>query len=121
MLISGDGKIARGPSLLKFSYATLLCSFLCLKNPTYELVSSGKTDYAETLKIRYNPKLIDFEGLLKYFFTIHDSTTQNRQGKDVGRQYRSIVFYSNNKEKNIYVGTSKKWEFKDLEFTKKNN
>ena len=74
-----------------------------IKNPTYELVSSGKTDYAETLKIRYNPKLIDFEGLVKYFFTIHDSTTLNRQGNDVGRQYRSIVFYSNNKEKNIFL------------------
>ena len=62
-----------------------------IKNPTYESVSSGKTDYAETLKIKYNPKLIDFEHLLKYFFTIHDPTTLNRQGNDIGRQYLSLI------------------------------
>ena len=70
-------------------------------DPTYEKVSTGKTGYAETIKIIYdnNTKFID---LLKYFFTIHDPTTLNKQGNDIGTQYRSIVFYQNTKEKKIY-------------------
>jgi len=70
-------------------------------NPTYEQVSSGATGHAETTKIEYDPTLISYEGLLKIFFAIHDPTAINRQGNDVGPQYRSIIFYANDLQKEI--------------------
>ena len=63
------------------------------KNPTYHQVSSGTTGYAETVQIYYDPKVIDFGTLLDIFFTAHDPTQLNRQGPDVGTQYRSEIFY----------------------------
>lgn len=63
-------------------------------NPTYEQVSSGKTGHAEVIEVRYNPDEIAFEELLRVFFATHDPTTQNRQGSDVGSQYRSVIFYT---------------------------
>jgi len=65
-----------------------------LKNPSYEEVCSGKTGHAEVVRIRYNPDKIDFEKLLEVFFLTHDPTTSNRQGADIGTQYRSVVFYT---------------------------
>jgi peptide-methionine (S)-S-oxide reductase len=61
-------------------------------NPTYEQVCSGATGHAEVVRIEYDPSVISFRDLLDVFFTIHDPTTVDRQGNDVGSQYRSVIF-----------------------------
>ncbi len=63
--------------------------------PTYEQVRSGQTGHAESIQISFNPQIIPYEQLLQIFFSIHDSTQLNRQGADIGSQYRSIIFYHN--------------------------
>lgn len=70
--------------------------------PKYTDVVSGKTGHAETIKIKYDSNIISFLELLIFFFDIHDPTTLNKQGADIGTNYRSIVFYNNFKQKNIY-------------------
>jgi len=70
-------------------------------NPTYEQVSSGATGHAEATQIIFDPAKISFEELLEVFFATHDPTTLNRQGADVGTQYRSEVFYNDNEQKKI--------------------
>ncbi|MCH5597878.1 peptide-methionine (S)-S-oxide reductase MsrA [Niabella ginsengisoli] len=78
------------------------------KNPTYEEVSSGNTGFAEALQIVYDPSVVSFDELLEIFWKTHDPTTLNRQGNDVGTQYRSGVYYhdENQKEKAEYYKTS---------------
>jgi len=71
------------------------------KNPTYAQVSGGRTGHAEAVEIYYDPEQIDYETLLKIFFTAHDPTQLNRQGPDIGKQYRSSVFYHNEKQKTL--------------------
>ena len=71
-----------------------------IKNPTYEQVSTGDTGHTEVIRIEYDPKLVSFYALLTIFFASHDATTLNRQGNDVGTQYRSVVFYTTNAQKN---------------------
>ena len=69
------------------------------KNPTYEEVCGGRTGHAEVIKIDFDPGEIAFKDLLAVFFTTHDPTTLNRQGNDVGTQYRSAIFYADEEQK----------------------
>lgn len=68
-------------------------------NPTYEEVSAGETGHAEVIRIEYDPAHVSFQTLLTIFFASHDSTTLNRQGNDVGTQYRSVIFYTTDTQK----------------------
>jgi methionine-S-sulfoxide reductase len=70
-------------------------------NPTYEQSSSGKTGHAESIEVKFDPKKLSYEQLLKVFFRMHNPTTVDRQGNDVGSQYRSEIFYLNDSQKNI--------------------
>ena len=70
-----------------------------VSNPTYERVCSGTTGHAEVTQVHFSPSIISFQELLGIFFTIHDPTTFNRQGPDVGSQYRSAVFYHGPEQK----------------------
>ncbi|WP_394996271.1 peptide-methionine (S)-S-oxide reductase MsrA [Emticicia sp.] len=71
------------------------------KNPTYKDVCSGQTGHAEVCQITYNPQKVSFEELLEVFWKTHDPTTLNRQGNDVGTQYRSAIFYHDNTQQAI--------------------
>jgi peptide-methionine (S)-S-oxide reductase len=68
------------------------------ENPTYEEVCSGSTGHAEVIRIEFDPSIISYRDLLTVFFATHDPTTRNRQGNDVGTQYRSSVFYTNEEQ-----------------------
>jgi peptide-methionine (S)-S-oxide reductase len=72
-----------------------------MANPDYNTVCSGVTGHAECLEITYDPGKISFEEMLEVFFQTHDPTTPNRQGNDVGSQYRSVIFYHNDTQKDI--------------------
>jgi len=72
-----------------------------LNNPTYEAVCSGTTGHAEVVQITYDPTIVSFKNLLEIFWKIHDPTTLNRQGADIGTQYRSVIFYHDEKQKKI--------------------
>ncbi len=81
------------------------------KNPTYEEVcDNDKTGYAEVVEITFNPQEISYEQLLNVFWNIHDPTTLNRQGPDVGRQYRSVIFYLSEEQKKIALNSLKQLE-----------
>lgn len=70
-------------------------------NPTYEEVCSDKTNHAEVIQIKFNPKKISYKKILDVFWKVHDPTTINAQGADEGTQYRSIIFYTNKNQKEI--------------------
>ena len=70
-----------------------------IPNPTYEAVCSGRTGHAEVTRIEYDPSQVAYRTLLTVFFATHDPTTLNRQGNDVGTQYRSIILYTTDKQK----------------------
>ncbi|TXT55859.1 MAG: Peptide methionine sulfoxide reductase MsrA [Candidatus Thorarchaeota archaeon] len=72
-----------------------------VENPTYQQVSRGLTNHAEVVQITYDPEVISFSKILEVFFATHDPTTLNRQGNDVGRQYRSIILYQDEDQKKI--------------------
>ena len=71
------------------------------KNPTYKEVCSGMTGHAEVVQITYDPKVISYSEILEIFWTCHDPTQLNRQGNDVGTQYRSVIYYHDEGQKNI--------------------
>ncbi len=81
-----------------------------VKNPTYKEVCEGTTGHAECLKVIYDPAVISYDELLEVFWKTHDPTTLNRQGNDVGTQYRSAVFYLNDEQKNKAEFYKKKLE-----------
>ncbi|MBI1933974.1 MAG: peptide-methionine (S)-S-oxide reductase MsrA, partial [Ignavibacteriales bacterium] len=71
------------------------------ENPTYKEVCTGNTGHAEVIQVTFDPSIISFKDLLEVFWKTHDPTTLNRQGEDVGTQYRSVIFYHNDEQKKV--------------------
>ncbi|MEM6349004.1 MAG: peptide-methionine (S)-S-oxide reductase MsrA, partial [Bacteroidota bacterium] len=84
-----------------------------IKNPSYQQVSSGRTKHAEAVEVYYDPEVVDYATLVKVFFGSHDPTTPNRQGPDRGPQYRSMIYYQNDTEKQIIEDYIKELEAAD--------
>lgn len=80
-----------------------------VSNPTYHHVCSGHTGHAEVIRVTYDPQVITFEQLLDVFWQTHDPTTLNRQGNDVGTQYRSVVFYHDDEQRRLAEESKRKW------------
>jgi len=78
-------------------------------NPTYEQVCTGVTGHVEVAQITYDPEKISYRDLLDVYFTVHDPTTINRQGNDVGEQYRSVIFYLNEEQKKTAEEVIAEW------------
>lgn len=85
-----------------------------VNNPSYREVCNGTTGHAEVIQITYDPQVITFKDLLDVFFTVHDPTTLNRQGADVGTQYRSIILYHTPEQKAIAEQAIQAWNAKGL-------
>jgi peptide-methionine (S)-S-oxide reductase/peptide methionine sulfoxide reductase msrA/msrB len=87
-----------------------------IDNPNYNIVKLGTTNHAESIQVEFNPSQLPYSELLSYFFRMHDPTTVNQQGNDKGTQYRSVIFYHSNEQKQIAfemikkVNDSKKWQ-----------
>ena len=86
-----------------------------IKNPAYREVCEGRTGHAEVCEIKFDPEIISFQEILDVFWKMHDPTTLNRQGNDVGTQYRSVIFFHTNTQK-ILAETSKLSEFSSVKF-----
>ena len=82
-------------------------------NPTYKEVCEGSTGHAEAIQIKFDPNIISLEKLLEVFFKLHDPTTLNRQGNDVGTQYRSVIFYHNENQRKTAEAVMSKLEKSD--------
>lgn len=85
-----------------------------VEDPTYRQVTSGTTGHAEVARLEYDPNVISYEELLEVFWHTHNPTTKNRQGADVGPQYRSVIFYMNEEQKEIAEKSLKKTDASDL-------
>jgi peptide-methionine (S)-S-oxide reductase len=90
-----------------------------LKNPSYEQVCSGRTGHAETVLIEFDPTIISYDELLNVFWNNHNPTSINRQGPDVGTQYRSAIFYYNDEQKKLAEASRDKLNLKLAAFGKK--
>ncbi|AEH60572.1 peptide methionine sulfoxide reductase [Methanosalsum zhilinae DSM 4017] len=80
------------------------------ENPTYKEVSTGRTGHAESVEIIYDPSIVSYKELLDIFWDVHDPTQVNRQGPDIGSQYRSIIFYHNEEQKFDAIESKKELE-----------
>lgn len=78
-----------------------------MENPTYGDVSSGRTNHAEAVQIAFDPSVISYKKLLAVFWATHDPTTKDRQGNDIGTQYRSVIFYHNDEQKKLALASKK--------------
>ena len=85
-----------------------------VKDPSYDQVCAGNTGHAESIQIKFDPKVIPFEKILDIFWYTHDPTTPNRQGNDIGTQYRSAIFFHNEKQKEIAEKSKKDLEDKGV-------
>lgn len=83
-------------------------------NPTYREVCSGTTGHAEVIQVTFDPQVISFKEILEVFFTVHDPTTLNRQGADVGTQYRSVIFYHDEEQRRVAEEVIKKLDAEKL-------
>ena len=83
-------------------------------SPTYEQVCSGTTGHAEAVQVTFDPNVVSFQDILHIFFTVHDPTTPNRQGADMGSQYRSVIFYHDEKQKETAEQVIKELEDKKV-------
>jgi peptide-methionine (S)-S-oxide reductase len=84
------------------------------KNPTYQQVSSKTTGHAEVVQVTFDPRTITYKGILEIFFTMHDPTTLNRQGADVGPQYRSAIFYHDDTQRETAVRVMREIEAEQI-------
>ena len=87
-----------------------------IDSPSYEVVCSGNTNHAEVVLVEFDETKISFENLVNHFWTCHDPTTLNRQGPDIGRQYRSVIYYFNEFQKEIAKHSKEKYQsyFKNM-------
>lgn len=85
-----------------------------IKNPSYREVTTGRTGHAEVVQITFNPEIITYRQILEVFFHLHDPTTLNRQGADVGTQYRSVIYYHDQEQKETAEKVFKETDESDL-------
>ncbi|HHB79641.1 MAG TPA: peptide-methionine (S)-S-oxide reductase [Saprospiraceae bacterium] len=85
-----------------------------LENPSYEAVSTGLSGHVEVIRIKFDPAVITFADLVRVLFVVHDPTTLNRQGNDVGTQYRSVIFYENEEQHQTAIRIKEEFETKKI-------
>jgi peptide-methionine (S)-S-oxide reductase len=98
-------KRLKGVDSVKSGYASSQ-----VPNPSYQAVCTGKTGATEAVQITYDPSVISYDKLLEIFWHMHDPTTLNRQGNDVGTQYRSGIYYTNDEQKNVSLASKEALE-----------